>query len=111
VKKLPKDQAIIALNTAVRSSNTYRTKEIIATWPELLMYADEKGQTPLHWAAEAQSLSSVACLIDLGASTVTKDRLGFTAEMVSDWRGEFRMGAYTDSCLKIRERLRNGPLK
>jgi len=108
--KMTLPEAVIALNGAVRGSDTERIKKLVADYPELLCTSDDKGAYPLHWAAEAQSLASVACLVDLGANIQQKDRLGYTAEQVAYWYGEFRMGAYTDASLKIVERLKNGPI-
>ena len=95
------------LKSAVRDSNTQRIKALVASFPELIESPDEKSLRPLHWAAEAQSLSSVACLVDLGADVTQKDAMGFTPKQMAEWHGEFRMGAYTDICLKIVERLEN----
>ncbi|MEN9635062.1 MAG: hypothetical protein RL077_3466 [Verrucomicrobiota bacterium] len=101
-------ETLAALRSAVVSSDTRRIKDIIAQRPDMLERADENGMRPLHWAAEAQSLSSVACLVDLGGDVAQKDAKGFTPEQLAYWYGEFRMGAYTDVCLMIVERLKKG---
>ena len=103
------DEAFHGLEAAVRSSDTVRIRELLTLYPELIERSGERGMRPLHWAAEAQSLSSIACLVDLGADTRAKDQMGYTAEDIAHWNGEFRMGAYTDVCLKIVERLRKIP--
>jgi len=99
------NDARVRFGGAVRSSDRAEIKEIAAAFPELLNACDESGSYPLHWAARAQSLASVACLIDLGANVTQRDRLGYTPEQVASWYGEYRMGAYTDVCQKICERL------
>lgn len=100
------------LRDAVKTSDMVTLREVLAANPELLNYQDEKGATPLHWAAEGQDLSVVAALVDLGADTTIKDELGYTPRELAYWYGEFRMGAYTDICQKIVQRLnesdRNG---
>ena len=108
-KKLSISEALIALSGSVKLSDTERIKILISEHPGLLEASDEKGRSPLHWAAEAQSLASVACLVDLGADPKRTDKLGFTPEQVACWYGEFRMGAYTDVCQRIVERLRAAP--
>ena len=87
--KMSTAEALLALSSAVRGSDTEGIKKLIAAYPELIGTADAKGSYPLHWAAEVQSLSSVACLVDLGADTTKKDRLGYTPEDVAHWYGEF----------------------
>jgi len=94
-----------AFERAVAEGNTPKIRELYSKNNDLLSIIDDEGSTPLHWAAKAQNLSSVACLIDLGASPTIKDRLGYTPKDVAYWYGEFRMGAYTDSCLKIVDRI------
>ena len=108
-RKQGRADAVIAVNAAVRSSDTKRIKKLISQYPDLLETSDEKGRSPLHWAAEVQSLASVACLIDLGADPTRKDNLGFTPEQLASWQGEYRMGAYTDVCQRIATRLKMAP--
>ncbi|ATC66200.1 hypothetical protein CMV30_16135 [Nibricoccus aquaticus] len=101
--------ALSALKVSVVQSDTQRIKELIAQYPSLLEKSDVKGMRPLHWASEAQSLSSIACLVDLGADVTQKEAMGYTPEQIAYWHGEFRMGAYTDVCLKIVDRLKKSP--
>ena len=110
-RKPTREDQIAELRRAVLASDTQKIRDIIHAFPDLRDHEDEKGETPLHWAAGAQSLSSVACLVDLGADTQRKDHLGYTPEQLSYFEGEFRMGAYTDTCIKICERLKSGKMK
>jgi ankyrin repeat protein len=96
------------LRVAVKTSDTVTLRKVLAADPELLNYQDDKGATPLHWAAEGQDLSVVAALMDLGADASIKDSHGYTPRDIACWFGEFRMGAYTDTCLKIVQRLNEG---
>ena len=89
------------LRVAVKSSDTVGLHEVLAAHPELLNYQDEKGATPLHWAAERQDLAVVNALIGRGADINIKDNLGYTPVEIACWNGEYRMGAYTEICLKI----------
>jgi uncharacterized protein len=104
-KRKPELPPLPRLRGAVKTSDTVTLREIVAANPELLNYQDEKGATPLHWAAERQDLSVVAALVDLGADRNIKDNLGYTPRDTAYWFGEFRMGAYTDICHKIVQRL------
>jgi len=106
-----RELAIAGLRSVVARHYTVGIREIVARFPDLLDYTDDKGGSPLHWAAEAQSLSSVACLVELGADTQKKDNRGFTPEQAAYLAGEVRMGAYTDLRLKICERLRQGKVR
>ena len=110
-KRKPESSPLSRLRLAVKSSDTMGVREILGANPDLLKHRDEKGATPLHWAAEVQDLSVVAALIDLGADVNIKDNLGYTPRDVAYWFGEFRMGAYTDVCHKIVQRLNEPPNK
>jgi hypothetical protein len=110
-KRKPESSPLSRLRLAVKSSDTMGVREILGANPDLLKHRDEKGATPLHWAAEVQDLSVVAALIDLGADVNIKDNLGYTPRDVAYWFGEFRMGAYTDACHKIVQRLNEPPNK
>jgi len=96
----------VGLLAAVRDSNTERVKEILSDHPEMISRTDDKGMTALHWAAQYQTLASTACLIDHGANPHIKDNLGYVPRQVAQWYGEYRMGAYTESCLKIVDRIK-----
>jgi len=104
-KRKPELPPLLRLRVAVKTSDTVTLREVLAANPELLNYQDEEGATPLHWAAEGQDLSVVAALVDLDADRNIKDSLGYTPRDTAYWFGEFRMGAYTDVCQKIVQRL------
>jgi ankyrin repeat protein len=89
------------LRIAVKSSDTTKLRAVLAEHPELLNYQDEKGATPLHWAAERQLLAVVSALLEHGADTTIKDRLGYTPVDTARWHGEYANGAYTEICEKI----------
>jgi ankyrin repeat protein len=108
-KPKPHSSPLSRFRLAIKSSDTVGIREILAANPDLLNYRDEKGMTPLHWAAEAQDLWVVAALVDMGADVSIKDNLGYTPRDVAYWFGEFHMGAYTDVCHKIVERLNERP--
>ncbi len=105
-RKPDRDACYTSLRSAVTSGATTTIRDLLASHPDLLNQRDEKGMTPLLWAAECQNLSSVACLVDLGADTEAKDDLGYDAVMLAQWHGEYRMRAYTDVSLKIVDRIR-----
>ena len=107
-RKHASDMDFDAFRRAVKDGDMQRIKDLVAIHPEYLVRANTEGKFPLHWPAEVQSLSSIDCLVDLGADVSQKSRAGHTAEDVAYWNGEFRMGAYTDVCLKIVERLKKG---
>lgn len=68
---------------------------------------DLEGKTPLMIAAKFQAPEIVELLLKAGADPKPKDKLGYTAEMIAAWYGEYRMGSYTAESIKIVEMLRN----
>jgi hypothetical protein len=104
-KRKPALPPLSRLRVAVKTSDTPTVREVLGGNPALLNFQDEEGATPLHWAAKLQDLSVVATLVDLGADVHITDKLGYTPKGVAYWYGEFRMGAYTDVCQKIVQRL------
>ena len=104
------EEAFAALQSAVLQDSAQQIEKLLGQHPSLLERSDEKGMRPLHWAAKAQALSSVGCLVDLGADVTQKEAMGYTPEGLAHWYGEYRMGAYTDVCQMIVDRLRKGPL-
>jgi ankyrin repeat protein len=88
-KRKPESSPLSRLRLAVKSSDTMGVREILGATPDLLNHRDEKGATPLHWAAEVQDLSVVAALIDLGADVNIKDNLGYTPGMLRPGSGNF----------------------
>jgi len=97
------------LRFAIEHDDVPKIKELIAKFPALLDHTDAKGETPLHWAAGVRKISSVGCLVDLGADPKKKNSAGqIPADYACD---EFRMGVLTDICQMVHDRLNAGPLK
>lgn len=86
-KDVPLVEAMLAKGSSVRS-------------------VDEEGKTPLMFAAQAGSPMLVELLLNAGADPSPKDKLGYTAEMIANWYGEWRMGAYTDESQEVVRLLR-----
>lgn len=57
-------------------------------------------------AASVGSSEIVELLLAAGADPAPKDRLGYTAQDLAYWHGEYRMGAYTPESLRIVEMLK-----
>jgi ankyrin repeat protein len=57
-------------------------------------------------AAQIQALEIVEFLLTAGADPKPKDKLGYTAEMIAAWYGEYRMGSCTRESIEIVEMLR-----
>ena len=74
---------------------------------ELIQYENNEGENLLHLAAECQSLSSVAELVDAGVNVEKKSKKGWNPEDIACFPGEFRMKCYTKICMKMRKRLSN----
>jgi ankyrin repeat protein len=109
VTEVTEEEALHALKLAITADDPRRIREIIAKFPALLNYADDDGATPLHWAAGGEKMSSVGCLVDLGADTKPRTKTGQTA---LDWANdEIRMGCPTKFSRKIQERIEAGPLR
>ena len=67
---------------------------------------DEEGRTPLMFAAQAGSPVLVKLFLNAGADPSPKDKLGYTAEMIANWYGEWRMCAYAEESQEIVRLLR-----
>jgi ankyrin repeat protein len=93
------------LRVAIKSANPVLARQVLQQHPDLVHDRDEKGATPLHLAAQWQHLSLVSVLMESGADPTLKDSLGRTPKDVAHWYGEYANGAYTDTCLRIIERL------
>ena len=98
---------IDGLLLAIRNGDSYRIREILKNNSELIQYENNEGENLLHLAAECQSLSSVAELVDAGVDVEKKSKKGWNPEDIACFSGEFRMGCYTEICMKIRKRLSN----
>jgi hypothetical protein len=68
---------------------------------------DERGWTPLMWAARAGASEIVRLLLDAGADPTPRDEHGYDAENIVAWYGEYRMGAYTTESMEVRQMLRD----
>lgn len=93
------------LVAATRSGNSPKITEILRRHPAFITYEGPNGENLLHIAAESQKLSSVSALIDAGVDAKKKTSKGWTPEDYACFAGEFRMGCYTEICMKIRKRL------
>ncbi len=91
------------LRAAIEADRVAEASAIVAEYPETINFRDDTGATPLHWAAQTQSLPLVKLLLDAGADPKCRNALGlgFTPLDVAYWHGEYRMGAYTDVCKQI----------
>ncbi len=56
---------------------------------------------PIHYACTIGNFESVKILHELGARLDTKTADGYYPIDIAYWHGEYRMGAYTEECLKI----------
>ena len=97
------------LYQAIEQNDVPMIKQLILKRPELLNYANDIGETPLHWAAGLRKISSLGCLVDLGADTKKETLRGLSPAVYAS--EEIRMGCPTDLCRIIHERLRAGPIK
>lgn len=100
-----KDQTDSALRDAIGRRDVVRVEALLSESTDLTTLDDE-GMTPLMVAAKAGAPEIVELLLRGGADPSPKDRLGYTAEMIAYWYGEYRIGAYTTESLKIVEMLR-----
>ena len=100
-----KDQTDSALRDAIGRRDVVRVQALLSEGADLTTLDDE-GMTPLMVAAKAGAPETVQLLLRAGADPSPKDKLGYTAEMIAYWYGEYRMGAYTAESLKIVEMLR-----
>ena len=103
-RNIPTEQ-IAEMSAAVLAGNVEVIRALVRSKPDLLDWRDERGKTPLHWAAEAQSFPSIECLVDLGADITAMDKLGYTPEGTARWFGEGKMGYYSKTCRRILAKL------
>lgn len=100
-----KDQRDSALRDAIGHRDVVRVQALLDDSADLTTIDDE-GKTPLMVAAKTGAPEIVELLLKAGADPKPKDKLGYTAEMIAYWYGEYRMGAYTAESIKIVEMLR-----
>lgn len=100
-----KDRDNEALRKAIISQDIAAVRDLLAEGADFSA-ADDEGMTPLMVAAQTGMPEVVELLLRAGADCRPKDKLGYTAEMIAHWYGEYRMGSYTPECLQIVEMLR-----
>jgi hypothetical protein len=100
-----KDQTDSALRDAIGDRDVARVQALLAAGADLTA-TDDEGKTPLMVAAKTGVPEVVELLLKAGADPKPKDKLGYSAEMIAYWYGEYRMGSYTAESMKIVEMLR-----
>ncbi|QDT73554.1 ankyrin repeat domain-containing protein [Lacipirellula limnantheis] len=100
-----KEEKDSALRDAIVRRDAVRVQALLSEGADLKTLDDE-GKTPLMVAAKAGAPEIVEILLRAGADPTPKDKLGYTAEMIAYWYGEYRMGAYTAESFQIVEMLR-----
>jgi ankyrin repeat protein len=101
----PQDHRDAIFRDAILRSDVPMVRAMLAKGISVVS-SDDKGRTPLMFAAEAGSPVIVELLLAAGADPSPKDDLGYTAEMTANWYGEWRMGAYTPESKEIVQMLR-----
>lgn len=97
---------------AIKKGNSSRVGSLLQSNPELLEAKSEKGGNLLHLAAEEQNVASVKVLLQYGIDTTIRDDMGYTPRDVSNFKGEYRYGAYTNVCKRINFEIdKNNALK
>jgi ankyrin repeat protein len=100
-----KDQVDSALRDAIGRRDAASVQAFLSEGADLST-SDHEGRTPLMLAAKIGAPEIVELLLRAGSDPTAKDKLGYTAEMLANWYGEYRMGAYTAESTKIVEMLR-----
>ena len=93
------------LRDAIHARQIDRVRALLADGVDVNS-VDDKGETPLMTAASAGVPEIVELLLASRADPTAKDKLGYTAQALVCWHGEFRMGAYTPESLRIVEMLK-----
>lgn len=96
-------EKVSPLHEAVRTDNTARVKDLIATGAHI-NEADATGMTPLGIAVEQQNLEIVKMLLDRGANVNAKNAKGMTPMAVARiWEERSRKWEDPDATLKYRD--------
>ena len=94
-----------ALREAIHDRQVEHVRSLLANGVNFSS-TDRKGMTPLMFAAEVGSPEIVELLLAAGADPTPKDNLGYTAQDLAYWHGEYHMGSYTPESLRIVEMLK-----
>jgi uncharacterized protein len=100
-----KGQTDSGLRDAIARRDASSVRALLSEGADLST-VDDEGKTPLMLAAKTGAPEIVELLLRSGADPTAEDKLGYTAEMLANWYGEYRMGAYTTESTKIVEMLR-----
>lgn len=103
-------QADVVLRDAIGRQDMAAIQALLVDGVDITT-VDDEGMTPLMLAAKIGSPEMVEILLKAGADFTLKDKLGYTAEMIAYWYGEYRMGSYTAECLKIVEQLHQAAIQ
>ena len=98
------------LRKAIESNNTEKVRELLLNGKGIDI-ADEKGMTPLMWAAQAQLPEMVELILEFGANPKLEDNLGYNALGIACFNGETSNNAYSRECKRIIDAFKKVGLK